>query len=254
MTTPMTTISKPSVAANVFIDLQLFSWLVHSFVCIFIRPCLCVCEFMCVSAIRCEKKYIWQSERWPKTRKMSRLSSTRFYPKFNPILKMFLHEALAWHNWVNLFRKERKQIKIYSNFQVLSVFNIEKKANKLSFKSGEHIINFNATNEKRTVRRIIWSVYRFNAIDVRQFIRYGMKIHRKRILNGSVQKENKKNEPKKNEEKIMLNISSMLSLLWRAQKKNSTNKKLLVPQFWSVFRFLCFVDLMRALNSFETHT
>lgn len=63
-------------------------------------------------------------------------------------------------------------------------------------------------------------MYRFNAIDVRQFIRYGMKIHRKRILNGSVQKENKKNEPKKNEEKIMLNISSMLSLLWRAQKKN----------------------------------
>lgn len=40
-------------------------------------------------------------------------------------------------------------------------------------------------------------MYRFNAIDVRQFIRYGMKIHRKRILNGSVQKGNKKNEPKK---------------------------------------------------------
>lgn len=44
-------------------------------------------------------------------------------------------------------------------------------------------------------------MYRFNAIDVRQFIRYGMKIHRKRILNGSVQKENKKNEPKKKRRK-----------------------------------------------------
>lgn len=87
MTVPMTTISKPSVAAHVFIDLQLFSWLVHSFVCFFIRPCLCVCEFMCMSANRCEQKNIWLNERWPKTRKMSRLSST--------ILKMFLDVALA---------------------------------------------------------------------------------------------------------------------------------------------------------------